>query len=107
VVRFVDQAVLFHRHRSTDEALWKQARWHGAGYALVHQRHPDLLSWPVWRSGWVYGALAVMRLSAPLVAVGRATRVFSKERAEFERYHRQWTRHFWAGFFEQRRKPAA
>ena len=50
---------------------------------------------------------ATRRLSAPLVAVGRATRVFSKERAEFERYHRQWTRHFWAGFFEQRRRPAA
>src|ERR1051325_10178726 len=32
-IRFVPQAILFHKHRATDEALWKQARWHGAGYA--------------------------------------------------------------------------
>jgi glycosyltransferase involved in cell wall biosynthesis len=105
-IHFVDQAVLFHRHRSTDEALWKQARWHGAGYALLHQRHPDLLMWPVWRSGCVYASLAVLHLTSPLVALGCALRLFSPERAGFERYHRQWTRHFWAGFFEQRRKPA-
>ena len=29
------------------------------------------------------------------------------ERAEFEHYHRQWMRHFWAGFFEQWRKRPA
>jgi glycosyltransferase involved in cell wall biosynthesis len=106
-IHFVDQAVLFHQHRSTDEALWKQARWHGAGYALVHQRHSDCLSWPAWRSGRVYFSLATLHLSAPLVALGRVLRLFSEERAEFERYHRQWSRHFWAGFFEQQRKPTA
>ena len=105
-IRFVDQAVLFHRHRHTDEALWKQARWHGAGYALVYHRHPDLLRWPVWRSGIVCVSIATLYAAAPLVSLCQAARLFDSQRAEFERYHRQWTRHFWAGFFDQRKKLA-
>ena len=101
-IRFVEQAVLFHRHRSTDEALWKQARWHGAGFALVYHRHPDLLRWSVWHSGIVRISIATLYAAAPLVSLCQAARLFDSQRAEFERYHRQWTRHFWAGFFDQR-----
>lgn len=38
-------ASLFHRHRSDDAALWRQARWYGSGYAQLHLKHPDLLTW--------------------------------------------------------------
>ncbi len=106
-IRFVEEAILFHKHRSTDEALWKQARWHGTGYALVRQRHPDSMSWPAWRSGVVYGSLVMLHAAAPVVALARATRAISEQRAEFERYNRQWARHFWGAFFEQWRKPHA
>ena len=106
-IRFVDQAILFHRHRSSDEALWKQARWHGAGYALVRQRHRDLIPWTAWHSGAVRASIFTLQLTAPLVTLCRATRLISEKRAEFERYHRRWTRHFWAAFFVQWRKPPA
>ena len=84
-IRFVDQAVLFHRHRHTDEALWKQARWHGASYAFVHHRHPDLLRWPVWRSGIARVSIAALYVAAPLVSLCQAARSFDAKRAEFER----------------------
>src|ERR1017187_1153614 len=106
-IRFVDQAILFHRHRSSDEALWKQARWHGAGYALVRQRHRDLIPWTAWHSGAVRASIFTLQLTAPLVTLCCATRLISEQRAEFERYHRRWTRHFWAAFFVQWRKPPA
>jgi GT2 family glycosyltransferase len=101
---FIDQAVIFHKHRSTDEALWKQARWHGAGHALVYQHHADSLPWLGWQMGIGLAMTAVLHATIPMVAIGRATRLFSEEQAEFERYHRQWLRHFWGGFVHQWRK---
>jgi mycofactocin glycosyltransferase len=106
-IRYVDQGVIFHRLRRTDEALWKQARWHGQGYALVHQRHSDTLSSPAWRSGIALVIVAALHALAPLVEIGCALRLVSAERAEFERYHRRWLRHFWSGFVAQWRKGAA
>jgi glycosyltransferase involved in cell wall biosynthesis len=105
-IRFVDQAVMFHKHRATDEALWKQARWHGAGYAMVRNRHPELLPWPTWRNAAVRASLVLLRSSGPMVAVCRATRIISRQRAEFEYYNRQWATHFWSGFFEECRKKS-
>jgi GT2 family glycosyltransferase len=100
-IRYVEQAVIFHKHRSTDEALWKQARWHGAGYALFRRRHPELLPWPVWRNAAIRTFLILFQASAPLIAVGRATRLVSPQRCEFEYYNRHWAKHFWAAFFEE------
>ena len=105
-IAFVDQAILFHKHRRTNDALWQQARWHGAGYALVMRRHPDLIKWAAWRSGVVRLSVLTLQAAAPLVTLCRATRLFSEQRAEFEDYHRRWTRHFWSGFFGQWKKGA-
>jgi glycosyltransferase involved in cell wall biosynthesis len=98
---FVDQAILFHKHRSSDEALWKQARWHGTGYALVQRRHPEALPWPAWRFAAVRISLFMLRAAAPFVSLGRTLRLLSPQRAEFEYYHRHWGKHFWAAFFEE------
>lgn len=106
-IHFVEAALLFHKHRRTDDALWRQARWHGAGFALVHQRHPDLLKWTVWKSASVRFSVAALHFAAPVFAAGRAARLLSEERAEFERYHRRWLKHFWRGFFAQWKKRPA
>jgi glycosyltransferase involved in cell wall biosynthesis len=98
---FVPQAILFHRHRSSDEALWKQARWHGAGYAMLRQKHRELLPWNEWSCFLARMSVAVLQFTAPLVTIGRALRLLSEQRAEFEYYYRNWTRYFWAGYFEQ------
>ncbi len=103
-IRYVDQAVIFHKHRATDEALWKQARWHGAGLALIAQRHPEMLPWPIWRSVVLRASLRIVKASIPLLSLGRAIRLVSPERVEFEYYHRHWIKSFWAGFFEERKK---
>jgi len=103
---FVEPAVMFHKHRGTDEALWKQARWHGAGYALFRRRHPELLPWPAWRNAAVRASLVLLQSSGPVVAVCRATRLISGPRAEFEYYNRRWATHFWSGFFEEERKKS-
>jgi cellulose synthase/poly-beta-1,6-N-acetylglucosamine synthase-like glycosyltransferase len=106
-IRFVDQAVLFHKHRNTDEALWKQARWHGAGFALVHQRHRGSLPSPHGQMAAARVTIGMLYAATPLVAIGRRVRLCSAERAEFESYHRRWLRHFWGGFIEQWRKRPA
>ena len=103
-IRFVEEAVLFHQHRCTDEALWRQARWHGAGPALFHNRHSDRRRWTMWHSVMTYLTIGILYLAVPLIAFARAIGLMSAQRAEFERYHRLWTRYFWAGFFEQRKK---
>jgi len=101
---FVEQAVLFHQHRCSDEALWRQARWHGAGHALIHQRH---LRWTPLHSALVYLTIGLLYLAVPVIALARALRLISAQRVEFERYHRQWVRHFWLGFFEKRKERPA
>jgi glycosyltransferase involved in cell wall biosynthesis len=106
-IHFVEEAVLFHQHRCTDEALWRQARWHGAGYALFHNRHSNLLSWTAWNFVMTYLTIGILYLMVPVIAFARSTGLMNAQRAEFERYHRLWTRYFWAGFFEQRKKLSA
>ena len=103
-IRFVEQAVLFHQHRCTDEALCRQARWHGAGHALVIERHSKFVPWTIFHSGMSCLTVAFLNLAVPVIAFARRVGLMSAERAEFEYYHRLWTRHFWAGFFEQRKK---
>jgi GT2 family glycosyltransferase len=106
-IQFVEQAVLFHKLRDSEETLWKQARWHGSGYALVHHRHRDALPSPVWRCGVAFGMITVLHCVSPFVEAGRRAGLVSAERAEFERYHRQYLRHFWGAFYAQWRKCRA
>lgn len=106
-IQFVEQAVLFHKLRDTEEGLWKQARWHGSGYALVHQRHRRALPSPAWRCGVAFGMIGFLYCISPLVEAGCRIKLVKPERAEFERFHRQYLRHFWGGFFTQWRRGTA
>ncbi|MBA3030119.1 MAG: glycosyltransferase [Desulfobacteraceae bacterium] len=104
-IRFVPQAILFHHHRTTDEALWHQAYWHGAGYAQFQHRHPQLAPWTPLDAFSVFFSLTTLSLASPLVALGRRFCPWiHPQRWEFEDYYRGWTKHFWRGFFDQRRK---
>jgi glycosyltransferase involved in cell wall biosynthesis len=104
---FVDEAVLFHQHRCTDEALWRQARLYGAGHALFQNRHSDLFPWTMRHYILTYLTIGMLDLAVPVIAFAQATGLMNAQRVEFERYHRLWTRYFWAGFFEQRKKFSA
>ena len=74
---------------------------------MVCRQHADVLPWGGWQLGIGLARIAVAHAAVPLVAIGRATRLFSEEQAEFERYYRRWLRHFWGGFIEQWRKRPA
>jgi len=103
-LKFVDAAILFHKHRSSDEALWKQARWHGAGYALCQKKHPDIVKWNYLKTPSIYLSVGILNCTGPVVSICRKFGWMTPERAEFENYHRHWFRHFWAGFMETRFK---
>lgn len=92
-------ASLFHKHRSDDAALWRQARWYGTGLAQLHLKHPDVVRWRLWHTMWVSGGIGCLYAAAPLATAGRALGLMSAERAEFERYYRGWNVHFWGAFF--------
>ena len=55
----------------------------------------------------VYLTIVILYLAVPVITLAHATGLMSAQRAEFERYHRLFTRYFWAGFFEQRKKFSA
>jgi hypothetical protein len=103
-MKFVDEAVLFHKHRSTDEALWKQTRWHGAGFALVAARHPDIIPWSPFKTFLLYLCFFLLHAARPLIWFCRVTGLIDQERANFESYHRLWMLHYWGGFLVQWRK---
>jgi len=103
-IRYIDHAVLFHKHRSTDEALWKQSRWHGTGYAAVQRRHPEMVRWGTVTIPFVYLSIGMITATKPIVWCGGALRLLSRERVEFENYHRRWFREFWGSFLVERRK---
>ena len=105
-IHFAEDAFLFHQHRCTDEALWRQALWHGAGHALFHNRHSGSLPWRAWDSVMVWLTIGILYLAVPVIALARTTGLMSAKRAEFERYHRLFTRYFWTGFFELRKKTS-
>jgi glycosyltransferase involved in cell wall biosynthesis len=97
-IGFQPDAVLFHRNRSSDEALRRQAWTYGEGVAHMYARHPDELRWDGVKSLRVVGWLAMRSVAPGVLAVGRALGQVSPERLEFARYHRLWTWSFWRGF---------
>jgi cellulose synthase/poly-beta-1,6-N-acetylglucosamine synthase-like glycosyltransferase len=103
-------AVLFHRHRSTDESLRRQAWSYGDGAARLYRRYPDVINWGPAQKARVAGRLAARTAAPAALTVGRAVRRVSPERVEFAAYHRLWTWAFWRGFAsaykeEGRRRP--
>src|SRR5690606_16165973 len=100
-IHFSEQAIIFHRHRNTNEALWKQARWHGVGHALVHQRHSDFLPWPGWQVLAAYISIIAILAAIPILELARLISLCSGRRSNFARYHCGWLWHFWSGFLSQ------
>jgi glycosyltransferase involved in cell wall biosynthesis len=102
-IAYAPLAVLFHRNRSSDFALKKQAWSYGEGVADTYRRYPDAVPW----GGVQYVHLArnlAARTLAPLW--WRARSAFGgngESEAERASYHRMWTWWFWRGFFSFQR----
>lgn len=96
-------AVIFHRNRSTDDQLRRQAFNYGQGAAAMYLRYPDQVRWTPWNTLMV-GARFAQRTALPYVLeVGRRLGLSSPDDAEFARYHRTWSREYWKGFFSMYR----
>jgi glycosyltransferase involved in cell wall biosynthesis len=103
-IAYEPKAILFHKNRTSDEALRRQARSYGRGSAELYLRHPDILAWTPRLTYALASTLALRIAAAPILALGASARLVSRERAEFARYHRMWNVAYWRGFSEVYRR---
>lgn len=94
-IAYCPNAILFHRHRATDNAMIKQAWTYGEGGAQMYMRYPDQVEWTIKKSIHVL-KLLVVRSFAPLVYRLKGS---PGKTIEFSRYYRLWSLNWWLGFF--------
>jgi O-antigen biosynthesis protein len=103
-IEFRDRALVYHQDRESDDELWRQAHGYGRGIALVYDRHRDELPWgPAQRLRRVRMS-SRRQLARAGSALGARVGRINDDDAEFARYLAHWDRHFWRGFFEERRR---
>lgn len=96
------QAILFNRHRSTDESLRRQAWEYGRGLAQVQRRYPEIIRLNVARAVYVGLILSLRWMGSMTVGASHRLGLTSDARAEFARYHWFWSRWFWSGYVSAR-----
>lgn len=97
------KAVLFHRNRQSDAALWRQAWSYGEGAAELYARYPESLRWGAAQRIGVTRGLAAKLALAAWSQVAWQLGTGSAADAEFATYGWRWGWNFWRGFFHYRR----
>lgn len=93
-----ESAILFHRDRASDAALWRQAWSYGEGVADMYRRYPDQASWG-WSEKWQVGKTLAYRSVHPLfLHIGKMLGWVTEDRLEFAVYLRRWSWSYWRGF---------
>lgn len=108
-IAFAQDAVLFHRTRSTAPELRALARSYGAGVAQMYLRYPEKAHWGATASVKTVARLAVRVAQAALLTAGHRVQLVPSARAEFARCHALWSWNFSRGFAQtyRARKGAA
>jgi glycosyltransferase involved in cell wall biosynthesis len=102
-IAYAPNAVLFHRNRSSDDALKRQAWSYGEGVADTYRRYPEIIEWGATQYARLTGNL-ISRYAAPLwLRLRHAFRTTEDEDVERARYQWMWTWWFWRGFFSFQR----
>jgi glycosyltransferase involved in cell wall biosynthesis len=104
-IRYVAEAVAFHRDRETDEELRHQARGYGRGLARLYRRYPEHLEWGLRQQLALMRTLAARATTPLLLGARRWLGSVPADRLEYVRYHRMWVFAYWRGFFAERRRP--
>jgi len=99
-IRYQPGAIIFHRNRSTDEGLKKQAWGYGYGAAVMYKRYPEKLKWGMAQSMKLASLLVHRTIMPEVLKIGHRFGKVSGEDLEFARYHRMWTSSFWRGFLK-------
>lgn len=102
-IRYAPWAVLFHRNRSSDDALRRQAWTYGEGVADTYRRYPGVIPWGVAQYIHLLPSLIIRSLAPPWLRAGCIFGVTSEGDVTHAHYHRMWTWWFWGGFFSFRR----
>jgi glycosyltransferase involved in cell wall biosynthesis len=97
------QAVVMHRGRQGDAALWRQAWTYGEGMADMYLRYHELVRWDAGKSLRVALSVGQRAAQAGVLRAGRWLRLGDAEKAEVASYHARWTWWFWRGFFSMHR----
>jgi glycosyltransferase involved in cell wall biosynthesis len=102
-IRLAPAAVLFHRNRSSDAGLKKQAWTYGEGVADTYRRYPGVVPWGAKQYAHLLPNLAGRSLAPLWLAAGRTLGFANESEVEHAHYHRMWTWWFWGGFFSFQR----
>ncbi len=98
-IAYASKAILYHRGRTNDEALCRQAWTWGEGAADLYRRYPNELHWnllTLWNLVYTIFSSAVLEVVARIAgAIG----VMKRDRFEFLCYHSLWLRRFWLGYW--------
>lgn len=95
---FQESAVLFHRDRTNDNALWRQAWSYGEGLAHMYRRYPNQAPWG-WRERRLVGKTLAYRSLRPIaLQIGNMAGWVCDDELEFAVYLRKWSWSYWRGF---------
>jgi glycosyltransferase involved in cell wall biosynthesis len=95
---YAPQALIFHRNRTTDDDLRKQAWGYGQGAAHMYMKYPDILNWNFTTSAKLLGTLAYRTIAPIATRLGMAFGYASKEDLWYSYYLRFWSWWYWSGF---------
>jgi cellulose synthase/poly-beta-1,6-N-acetylglucosamine synthase-like glycosyltransferase len=93
-----ERAMMFHRNRSTLNALSRQAFGYGRGAAIVYRRFPETAQWRIRNSITLSACVLGRWLYAGVAALARALRLMEAPRAELCYCHALWGWSFCRGF---------
>ncbi|WP_164084927.1 glycosyltransferase [Pseudazoarcus pumilus] len=99
-IRYAENAILFHRNRTDDDDLIRQAAGYGRGAARIYRRFPEETGWNFMKAMRVRRMIVSRSVRPGWLRLRRLVSRVSEEELEFARYHRMWTRAFWGAFFE-------
>jgi Glycosyltransferases involved in cell wall biogenesis len=97
-IAYAPAAVLFHRNRTSDAALKKQAWTYGEGVADTYQRYPQVASWGIKQYAGLARTLVGRTIAPSLLRVASVVGIPTDSNVEHAHYHRMWTWWFWGGF---------
>jgi hypothetical protein len=98
-IAYAPGALLYHRTRSTRDALIRQARSYGAGAADLYLRYPRELHWDSAKTISLCTQLASRLFARLSTRIQRPLGYAGGMQIEFADYHWLWTSNFWSGFF--------
>ncbi|HXZ89520.1 MAG TPA: glycosyltransferase [Candidatus Dormibacteraeota bacterium] len=103
-IKYVPNAVTYHRRSRTDEDLRMIAWTQGEGLAHLFLRNPQLIPPTIVNSMRLVGDIGYRTLSP--ISIRKGNRLFGLKKADFSHYHKLWTRWTWRGIFSMLKNRA-